>query len=71
MIRTTLIQLFNMVMADNADSCVIRCISVNKLNEVLTGNSRGQMKLWDLRSYSNFPQTNFTLSGSGQVIFQT
>ncbi len=41
-------------------------MAVNKLDEVLTGNSRGQMKVWDLRSYSNAPETSFTLSG-GQV----
>lgn len=53
---------------DNADSCTLRCISVNRLNEVLTGNSSGQMKVWDLRSYSNSPETSFTLSG-GQAGF--
>lgn len=57
-----------LIVLDNADSCTLRCISVNRLNEVLTGNSSGQMKVWDLRSYSNSPETSFTLSG-GQVNF--
>ncbi|KAK7586061.1 hypothetical protein V9T40_003937 [Parthenolecanium corni] len=53
---------------DNADSCSIRCVSINKMNEILTGNSRGQMKVWDLRSFSHSPETCFTLSG-GQAGF--
>lgn len=54
---------------ENADSCTIRCVSVNQFSQVLTGNSRGQMKVWDLRNYSSLPQTSFTLSGGGQVGF--
>ncbi|XP_065203661.1 nucleoporin Nup43 [Planococcus citri] len=54
---------------ENADSCTIRCVSVHQFSQVLTGNSRGQMKVWDLRNNSNVPQTSFTLSGGGQVGF--
>ncbi|XP_067207554.1 nucleoporin Nup43 [Linepithema humile] len=46
----------------DADSCSIYCVDFLKHNEVLTGNSRGHMKIWDLRSNRDVPDTTFMLS---------
>ncbi|XP_067012386.1 nucleoporin Nup43 [Anabrus simplex] len=48
---------------DEADSCSLRCVCFLKHNQVLTGNFRGQMKVWDLKSPSDKPSTTFMLSG--------
>ncbi|KAJ8934095.1 hypothetical protein NQ318_004976 [Aromia moschata] len=47
----------------NADSSSIHCVIFLKHNEILTSNLRGQMKVWDLRSSSDKPQSTFMLSG--------
>ncbi|KAJ8942682.1 hypothetical protein NQ314_010004 [Rhamnusium bicolor] len=47
---------------DDADSCSIYCVIFLKHNEILTSNLRGQMKVWDLRSSNNEPNTTFMLS---------
>ncbi|KAG8245999.1 Nucleoporin Nup43 [Homalodisca vitripennis] len=48
---------------DDADSCSLCSVCFLKHNELLTGNSRGQMKIWDLRSGDDKPQSTFMLSG--------
>ncbi|GLH06246.1 Coatomer subunit beta' [Gryllus bimaculatus] len=48
---------------DKADSCSLHCVCFLKYNEVLTGNIRGHMKVWDLKSQSNKPATTFMMSG--------
>lgn len=47
----------------DADSCSLKCIVFLKHNELLTGNLRGQMKIWDLRSSSDSPTGSFMLGG--------
>ncbi|XP_020283292.1 nucleoporin Nup43 [Pseudomyrmex gracilis] len=47
---------------ENADSCSIYCVDFLKHNEVLTGNSRGHMKIWDLRNNRDVPDSTFMLS---------
>lgn len=53
----------NVFFTDNADSCSLHCVSFLKYNEVLTGNLRGQMKIWDLRSQEDNPTSTFMLNG--------
>ncbi|GLV31898.1 Nucleoporin 43kD [Carabus blaptoides fortunei] len=48
---------------ENADSCSLHCVSFLKYNEVLTGNLRGQMKIWDLRKSDDKPASTFMLNG--------
>ncbi|KAJ9595957.1 hypothetical protein L9F63_012850 [Diploptera punctata] len=48
---------------EEADSCSLRTVCFLKHNELLTGNLRGQMKVWDLKSSSDKPQSTFMLSG--------
>lgn len=48
---------------DKADSCSLNCVTFLKHNEVLTSNSRGQMKVWDLRNSEDSPISTFMLSG--------
>ncbi|KAK4882408.1 hypothetical protein RN001_005727 [Aquatica leii] len=48
---------------EEADSCSLNCITFVKHSEVLTGNSRGQMKIFDLRVKGNQPTNSFMLSG--------
>lgn len=48
---------------EGADSCSLRCVCFLKHNEVLTGNLRGQMKVWDLKNAVNKPASTFMLSG--------
>lgn len=48
---------------EGADSCSLRCVCFLKHNEVLTGNLRGQMKVWDLKSTTDKPASTFMLSG--------
>ncbi|XP_044740603.1 nucleoporin Nup43 [Chrysoperla carnea] len=49
---------------ENADSCTLKCVCFLKHNEVLTGNMRGQMKIWDIRATqsTNTPTSTFILS---------
>ncbi|CAG4950574.1 unnamed protein product [Parnassius apollo] len=46
-----------------ADSCSLHSICFLKHNEVITGNLRGHMKIWDLRSPNNKPAASFLLAG--------
>ncbi|XP_069668662.1 nucleoporin Nup43 isoform X2 [Periplaneta americana] len=48
---------------EKADSCSLHCVCFLKHNEVLTGNLRGQMKVWDLKNPADKPATTFMLSG--------
>ncbi|XP_026731474.1 nucleoporin Nup43 [Trichoplusia ni] len=46
-----------------ADSCSLHSICFIKHSEVITGNLRGHMKIWDLRSTENKPAASFLLAG--------
>ncbi|XP_023945153.2 nucleoporin Nup43 [Bicyclus anynana] len=46
-----------------ADSCSLHSVCFIKLNEVITGNIRGHMKIWDIRSSTNKPAAAFLLAG--------
>lgn len=39
------------------------CVTFLKFNEVLTGNVRGHMKIWDIRNNNDSPINTFMLSG--------
>ncbi|KAJ0182809.1 hypothetical protein K1T71_002178 [Dendrolimus kikuchii] len=47
----------------DADSCSLHSVCYIKHNEVITGNIRGHMKIWDLRSPNNKPSASFLLAG--------
>ncbi|XP_012283346.1 nucleoporin Nup43 [Orussus abietinus] len=47
---------------ENADSCSLHCVDFLRHSEILTGNLRGHMKVWDLRSDQDIPATTFMLS---------
>ncbi|KAI4482833.1 PREDICTED: nucleoporin Nup43 [Polistes canadensis] len=47
---------------ENADSCSIYCVDFLRHSEILTGNLRGHMKVWDLRNDQDIPATTFMLS---------
>lgn len=51
----------------NADSCSLQCVTFIKHNEILTGNMRGLMKIWDLRSPANEEPANTFMFSSDQV----
>ncbi|XP_013191968.2 nucleoporin Nup43 [Amyelois transitella] len=46
-----------------ADSCSVHSVCFIKHAEVITGNVRGHMKIWDLRSATNKPSASFLLAG--------
>ncbi|XP_068626752.1 nucleoporin Nup43 [Battus philenor] len=48
---------------NGADSCSIHSICYIKHNEIITGNVRGHMKIWDLRSPDNKPAASFLFAG--------
>uniref|UniRef100_A0A3P9JJ22 Nucleoporin 43 n=1 Tax=Oryzias latipes TaxID=8090 RepID=A0A3P9JJ22_ORYLA len=48
---------------ENADSSTIHAVTYLKTTEVLTVNSIGQLKLWDLRQQSSSPSQILSLSG--------
>ncbi|XP_070568783.1 nucleoporin Nup43-like isoform X2 [Ptychodera flava] len=48
---------------DNADSCTIHAVCYLKQYEVITVNSTGQLKIWDLRQPTSQPSRSFILSG--------
>lgn len=52
---------------ENADSCCICCVDFLRHNEVLTGNSRGHMKVWDLRNEQDLPAATFMLSDQSKT----
>ncbi|CAK1544378.1 unnamed protein product [Leptosia nina] len=47
----------------DVDSCSIHSVCFLKLSEVITGNIRGHMKIWDIRSDNNKPAASFLLAG--------
>ncbi|OXU27468.1 hypothetical protein TSAR_011206 [Trichomalopsis sarcophagae] len=47
---------------DEADSCSLYCVDFLRHSEILTGNIRGHMKVWDLRSDQDTPSTTIMLS---------
>ncbi|XP_014236487.1 nucleoporin Nup43 [Trichogramma pretiosum] len=47
---------------DEADSCSLNCVDFLRHSEILTGNIRGHMKVWDLRSDQDVPATTIMLS---------
>ncbi|KAK7906815.1 hypothetical protein WMY93_015427 [Mugilogobius chulae] len=49
---------------DNADSSTIHAVTYLKTSEILTVNSIGQLKLWDLRQQGNSPSQILSLSGN-------
>ncbi|XP_011555757.3 nucleoporin Nup43 [Plutella xylostella] len=50
-----------------ADSCTLHAVCFMNHHEVITGNLRGHMKIWDLRSTNNKPTASFLLSGDEQA----
>lgn len=54
------------MLLDEADSCSLTCVTFLKHNEILTGNLRGLMKIWDLRCSENEPRKTFML-GDEQI----
>lgn len=48
--------------SDEADSCSLSCVTFLKHNQILTGNLRGLMNIWDLRNNNNVPCSSFLLS---------
>nr|CAD7405277.1 unnamed protein product [Timema poppensis] len=49
--------------SNEADNSSLHCVCFLKHNEVITGNLRGQMKIWDLKSPSKTAASTFMLSG--------
>ncbi|CAF4950108.1 unnamed protein product [Pieris macdunnoughi] len=47
----------------DTDSCSIHSVCFLKLNEVITGNLRGHMKIWDIKRDSNKPVASFHFPG--------
>ena len=50
-----------------ADSCCLNAVIFTSQNELFTGNSRGMMKLWDLRATGGKPTLTTTLSEDSEV----
>ncbi|XP_061708288.1 nucleoporin Nup43 [Cydia pomonella] len=48
---------------NGADSCSLHSVCYIKYNEIITGNLRGHMKIWDSRSSDNKPTASFLLAG--------
>lgn len=55
------------ISAVDADSCSLYCVDFLRHSEILTGNLRGHMKVWDLRSEQDTPATTFMLSDQAKV----
>jgi nuclear pore complex protein Nup43 len=53
---------------DEADSCSLYCVDFLRHSEILTGNIRGHMKVWDLRSEHDTPATTIMLSEQSKVM---
>lgn len=45
------------------DSCSLTCVSYVRHQELVVGNSRGHLKMWDLKSKSETASKTFSLSG--------
>ena len=52
---------------DEADSCALHCVDFLRHSEILTGNNRGHMKVWDLRNDQDSPATTIMLSEQAKV----
>ncbi|KAJ8682998.1 hypothetical protein QAD02_018790 [Eretmocerus hayati] len=52
---------------NEADSCSLYCIDFLRHSEILTGNIRGHMKVWDLRSDQDIPATSIMLSDQAKT----
>ncbi|NXF18954.1 NUP43 protein, partial [Rhodinocichla rosea] len=50
-------------LADNADSSTLHAVTFLRTTEILTVNSIGQLKIWDLRQQRNEPSQIFSLAG--------
>ncbi|XP_005043931.1 PREDICTED: nucleoporin Nup43 [Ficedula albicollis] len=48
---------------DNADSSTLHAVTFLRTTEILTVNSIGQLKIWDLRQQRNEPSQIFSLAG--------
>ncbi|XP_026700356.1 nucleoporin Nup43 [Athene cunicularia] len=48
---------------DNADSSTLHAVTFLRTTEILTVNSIGQLKIWDLRQQRNEPSQVFSLTG--------
>lgn len=48
-------------LADNADSSTLHAVTFLRTTEILTVNSIGQLKIWDLRHQRNEPSQIFSL----------
>ncbi|XP_062428357.1 nucleoporin Nup43 [Rhea pennata] len=48
---------------DNADSSTLHAVTFLRTTEILTVNSIGQLKIWDLRQQRNEPSQIFSLTG--------
>lgn len=55
----------------DADSCSLNAAVFTSQNEIFTGNSRGMIKLWDLRSISEKPILSTSLSEDSEVTRQS
>lgn len=53
--------------SDDADSCALNCVDFLRHSEILTGNNRGLMKGWDLRTDKDVPTTSIMLSETTRV----
>ncbi|XP_076373919.1 nucleoporin 43 [Tachypleus tridentatus] len=53
---------------DKADSCSLTCVSYLSQHEVIAGNIRGHLKMWDMRSNSDSPSRILLLSGDQVAI---
>lgn len=53
--------MFSSSLADNADSSTLHAVTFLRTTEILTVNSIGQLKIWDLRQQRNEPSQIFSL----------
>lgn len=51
-----------------ADSCSLNAAVFTSHDEILTGNSRGMIKLWDVRTNSGKPVHSSSLAEDSEVI---
>lgn len=52
---------FLLFLADNADSSTLHAVTFLRTTEIVTVNSIGQLKIWDLRQQRNEPSQIFSL----------
>lgn len=51
----------------DADSCSLNAAVFTSQNEIFTGNSRGMIKLWDLRATTDKPVQSASLAEDSEV----